>query len=137
MAHVDFRLDNFFFDDAAADLADRVVVIDWQLAVRSIPIGDVSYFIVQSLDTDVRREHGEALLRRYHDGLVARGVQGYTWDDVHTDFRRAVLTQLAIAVVGAANLDPGNERGKALMDVLVTRNFAALVDYDCEQLLHC
>lgn len=136
MAHVDFRLDNFFFDDHTDEPGHDVVIIDWQLAVRAIPMGDVSYFLVQSLTVDDRRRHGEELLRRYYDGLVSRGVTGYEWDDAFTDFRRAMLTQLAISVVGAANLDAGNERGRQLMDALVTRNLQALVDYDCGKVVH-
>jgi hypothetical protein len=136
LAHVDFRLDNFFFDDHAAEPGHDVVIIDWQLAVRSIPMGDVSYFLVQSLTVDDRRRHGESLLRRYHEALMAAGVQDYSWDAAVTDFRRAVLTQLTIPVVGAANLDPANERGKQLMDALALRNLQALLDYDCAELVH-
>ena len=82
LAHTDFRLDNFFFGRADAP----VTIIDWQLTVRSSGAFDVGYFIVESMTTDMRREHGDALLRRWHRGLVDRGVVGYTIDDAYADF---------------------------------------------------
>jgi Ecdysteroid kinase-like family len=136
LTHFDFRLDNFLFDDDHAGTLDGVVVIDWQLTVQSTGMTDVSYFLVQSLTLDDRRQHCESLLRRWHEGLLSHGVTDYTWDDVMTDFRIGVLGQLSIPVVSAANLDPGNERGRQLVDTLVQRNFQALVDYDCGKVIH-
>ncbi len=134
LAHTDFRLDNFFFDDTAGAANSGVVIIDWQLSVRSLGAQDVSYFLVQSMSIDDRRAHGERLLRRWHDALLAGGVTGYSWDDAVTDFRRCVLTQLPIGVIAPASMEPGNERGRTLMDAIATRNFQALVDYDCAEL---
>jgi Ecdysteroid kinase-like family len=131
LAHVDFRLDNFFFDRPNAP----VTVIDWQLSVRSLGVGDISYFITQSMSTEMRREHGMSLLHRWHDALVERGVSGYSYEDAYADFRRAALFQLTIPVVGASNLDPANERGLALLECLVSRAFQALADYDCAEML--
>jgi Ecdysteroid kinase-like family len=134
LVHTDFRLDNFFFDDSAGDADRRVVIIDWQLSVQSFGAQDVSYFLVQSMSVDDRQAHGERLLRRWHDALLAGGVADYSWDDALTDFRRCVLTQLPIGVIGPASMEPGNERGRALLDAIATRNFQALVDYDCAAL---
>jgi hypothetical protein len=133
MAHTDYRLDNFFFDDAASG-RDRVVVIDWQLCVRGLGAVDISYFVVQSLTTEMRHAHGEALVRLWHEQLLAGGVLDYSWNDALTDFRRGVLLQLPIGVVGPASMEPGNDRGRALMDAMAMRNFQALVDYDCATL---
>lgn len=127
LAHTDFRLDNFFFDRPSAP----VIVIDWQLSVRSIGAGDVGYFIVQSLTTEMRREHGENLLRRWHQGLVDRGVTGYSWNDAQADFHDSVMVQMSIPVISAANLDPANERGKQLLNCLGMRSCQALADYGC------
>ena len=127
LTHTDFRLDNFFFDRPGAP----VTVIDWQLSVRSIGVADVGYFIVQSLTTEMRREHGDALLRRWHQGLVDRGVTGYSWEDAQADFHDSVMLQMSIPVISAANLDPANERGRQLLDCLANRNLQALADYGC------
>ncbi len=127
LTHTDFRLDNFFFGRADAP----VTVIDWQLSCRGVGAADIAYFIVQSLTTEMRRQHGEELLRRWHQGLVDRGVAGYSWDDAQADFHDSVMLQMSIPVIGAANLDPANERGKQLLDCLGHRNCQALVDYGC------
>jgi Phosphotransferase enzyme family len=127
LAHTDFRLDNFFFDRPGAP----VTVIDWQLSVRSLGAFDIGYFIVQSLTAEMRREHGETLLRRWHQGLVDLGVTDYSWDDAQADFHDSVMLQMSIPVIAAANLDPANERGKQLLDCLGHRSCQALADYGC------
>ena len=127
LAHTDFRLDNFFFGRVDAP----VTVIDWQLSCRGVGAADIAYFIVQSLTTEMRRQHGEDLLRRWHQGLVDRGVTGYTWDDAQADFHDSVMLQMSIPVISAANLDPANERGRQLLHTLGDRNCQALVDYGC------
>ena len=127
LAHTDFRLDNFFFGRPDAP----VTVIDWQLSVRSVGVFDVGYFIVQSLTTEMRREHGEALLQRWHEGLADRGVRDYSWDDAQADFHDSVMVQMSIPVISAANLDPANERGKQLLECLGNRSLQALADYGC------
>lgn len=127
LAHVDFRLDNFFFDRPDAP----VTIIDWQLSVRSVGAFDIGYFIVQSLTTEMRRQHGDMLLRRWHDHLVELGVTGYSWDDAVGDFTDSVMLQMSIPVISAANLDPANERGRQLLECLGQRSCQALADYEC------
>jgi hypothetical protein len=133
LAHSDFRLDNFFFDRPGVP----ITVIDWQLTCRAAGAGDICYFIVQSLSTETRHQHGDALLHRWHQGLLDRGVAGYTFDDAWDDFRRSVLMLMSIPVVGASNLDPANERGAQLLECMVSRALQAIADYDCaDMLLH-
>lgn len=127
LAHVDFRLDNFFFDRPGSP----VTVIDWQLSVRSLGVFDIGYFIVQSLTAEMRRAHGEALLRRWYDRIVELGVTGYSWADAQADFHDSVMLQMSIPVISAANLDPANDRGRQLLDCLANRACQALADYDC------
>jgi len=127
LAHTDFRLDNFFFGRGDAP----VTIIDWQLTVRSSGAFDLGYFLVQSLTTEMRREHGDALLRRWHRGLVDRGVVGYTLDDAYADFHESVMLQMSIPVISAANLDPANDRGRQLLECMGQRACQALADYCC------
>ena len=42
LSHGDFRLDNIFF---AADAADDIAVIDWQVSGLRSPLYDVAYFL--------------------------------------------------------------------------------------------
>ena len=43
---------------------------------------DVSYFMAESMAPDDRRAHERPLLERYHAGLVAGGVTGYSFDEL-------------------------------------------------------
>ena len=131
IAHTDFRLDNLFFDHPDGS---PLTIIDWQLAVRSTGPGDVSYFLAESLSVEDRRAHERSLLERYHAGLVAGGVTDYSFDDLYDDYRIGLVTQLTIPVIGQS-MDPGNERGRRLFDVIVERVFTAIDDHDAEQFL--
>ena len=131
IAHTDFRLDNFFFDHADGS---PVTIIDWQLSVRNVGAIDVGYFLGESLSIEDRRAHERALLERYHDGLVAGGVTGYSFDDLYDDYRMSLVTQLTIPVIGSS-MDPGNERGVRLFDAMVERILTAIDDHDAGQFL--
>ena len=77
LTHTDFRLDNFFFGRRDAP----VTVIDWQLTVRSVGAFDIGYFIVQSLTTDMRRQHGERCCAggtAHSSAPVSRTTRGMT-----------------------------------------------------------
>ena len=131
IGHADLRLDNVFFDHPGGT---PVMLIDWQLTVRNMGAYDVSYFLVQSMGTQDRLAHGQALLRRWYDGLLAAGVTDYSWEDARADYRRSILGQLSISVVGSS-MDPGNDRGRLLFDTMVLRNLAALDDENAAELL--
>ncbi len=131
IAHTDFRLDNLFFDHPDGS---PVTVIDWQLSVRGMGPLDVSYFIAESMAPDDRRAHERSLLERYHAGLVAGGVTDYSFDDLYDDYRMALVTQLTIPVVGQS-MDPGNDRGRRLMDAMVERTFISIEDHDAGRFL--
>jgi Ecdysteroid kinase-like family len=131
IAHTDLRLDNLFFDHPDGS---PVTVIDWQLTVRSTGSQDVSYFLAESLSPDDRRAHERPLLERYHAGLVAGGVTGYSFDDLWQDYRIGLVGQLTIPVIGSS-MDPGNDRGRRLMDAMVERVLIAIDDHDAGHLL--
>ena len=109
-----------------------VTVIDWQLSCAiGQAHGDIGYFIVQSLTTEMRREHGEALLRRWHRAGRTAASPATRGTTRRLDFHNSVMVQMSIPVISAANLDPANDRGKQLLNCLATRNLQALVDYGC------
>ena len=110
ISHTDLRLDNLFFDHPDGS---PLVVLDWQLAVRGPGSFDMSYFIGQSLTIEDRRAHEGRLVRRWHDGLVANGVEGYTFDDAWYDYRMGLAAQFGIsASVGL--IEPVNDRAAKL-----------------------
>ncbi|HEX2516777.1 MAG TPA: hypothetical protein VH257_18880 [Chloroflexota bacterium] len=67
-------------------------LIDWQSPEVSPGPFDLVPLLATFVTPDQRREGGfEArLLRRYHAGLVAAGVQDYSWEDCHDDYRLGI-----------------------------------------------
>ncbi|MEM9131186.1 MAG: oxidoreductase family protein [Actinomycetota bacterium] len=130
-AHIDSRLENFLFDTET----NAVTVLDFQLATRHVGAFDVAYFLAQSVSTDNRRAWEQELLDRYHAELLDHGVSAdYTRERFQRDYRYCLLQQ-AWAQLAVANLDPGNDRGRALLDAFVTRSFVAADDHDSGELL--
>lgn len=122
LLHTDSRLDNFFFD------GDDPIFIDWQLMVRGRGPADVAYLLGNSMDPALQTAHWERLLHRYHDGLLAHGVTGYSWDDCLLAYRESVLYYTVGAMSLLGTFDAGNERGRAMVDAYVRRSFHQLLD---------
>jgi hypothetical protein len=68
LIHGDSHAGNVYFVDGEAGL------FDWQVAQHHQGIRDVAYFIILSLDTEVRRAHERTLFNRYVRGLREAGV---------------------------------------------------------------
>ena len=77
LAHRDFRLENVLF--GAPGAPREAAVVDWQLVAVAPPAIDVAFFIGSSLDEDLRREREASLLASYHQALVERGVEDYSF----------------------------------------------------------
>ena len=129
IVHTDFRLDNLFFGPR------DVAIIDWQLSTRGRGVYDVAYLLCQSMDVDVRRAAEMDVLKRWHDVLVAEGVADYSWTDAVEDYTRSAMICLVIPVAAGADMDLGNERGRALVAALADRAFTAALDLDAGRLL--
>ena len=46
-----------------------------------------------------RHELERDLLRRYHDGIVRRGVSGYSFDDLLLDYRHCIVRNLTFPLI--------------------------------------
>lgn len=97
LLHSDARVGNMLFPDAEG--GGRFAFIDWQAARRGHAVFDVAYFFTLSLEPEVRRSHGDALLRRYHERLIALGVRDYDLATLCDDFRMAVLLTLGFVTL--------------------------------------
>lgn len=133
ICHADFRLENMFF--ATQPAHPDFAIIDWQSITKSSGAQDLSYFLTQSVQVEVRQQHERDLLARYLDGLRRGGVAHYSAEHLLNDYRRATLYLLDYAVVIASTLDLANERGAAVARALTERACVALDDLDCEALL--
>ena len=130
--HGDFRLDNLFFDHPDGS---PIAAIDWQISSRGRGMFDVAYFIVSSLEPDVRRAHEERLVRMWHAVVTERGAKDYGWDEAWLDYRKAVLYCNIYTVIGVGSMDAANERGLALQTAWVRRRSAAIEDLRCAEVM--
>ena len=132
LAHTDCRAENYLFGGSAGP--DAITMLDFQLATRHVGTYDIANFLGMSVTIENRRAWENDVVRHYHDTLVARGVPDYDYDQCHRDYRYALMHQ-AMAQVAVANLDPGNDRGRELLNAFVTRAFTAAADNQSIDLL--
>jgi len=132
LIHTDTRLDNLFF---AADGGDGFGLIDFQLSLRGRGVSDIAYLIGTSMPVPLAREHTDSLVRRYHERLVALGVQDYPLEQCQREFREHALYYLCspVSMVGTFSLD--DPRGDILTDCFVERGFNLVVDAGCASVL--
>lgn len=76
----------------------RTLLIDWQLWHPHIGPRDLAFMITLNWYPERRARLEEKLLRRYHQGLLAGGVESYGWDACLTDYRWSALRNLFIPV---------------------------------------
>lgn len=120
LIHGDLRLDNIFFDQGRVR-----ALIDWQLTRTGPAVADVAYFIAGSVDPSVTEAEIDGLLRRYHDALVAAGVDDYRYERLLADYDDALMSVLG-SVAAVEMLDMGDDRGRELVDRMVRRLDARL-----------
>jgi hypothetical protein len=133
LVHGDFRLDNLLF--GAGPLGEpQVTVVDWQTVAIGVGTDDLSYFLGAGLVPEVRRVVEEDLVRRYHEGLLDRGVEGYSWDDCWEDYRRFSFSGLQMAVI-ASMIVRADERGDAMFLAMAERHTAQALELGAEEFL--
>ena len=84
LLHGDLRLDNLFFP---TDAAEPVAAVDWSNASRGPGPYDVAYFMCMAFEPEQRREHEQALLRRYVDALASGVGEGVTFEECFDVYR--------------------------------------------------
>lgn len=131
LTHSDMRGDNLLFcgEPSMANL----VVLDWQMVVRSRGAYDLSYFLIGSLTVDDRRRWQDQLVQRYVDGLARHGVKGYDAARCLQDMREWTLVLVSTSPALAA-ADTGNERGRTFVTQMLSRWAAAAADYNVAEL---
>lgn len=130
LCHHDLRFENLLFDLTASE---PLSLLDWQRVQRDPGIVDVASFLGQHVPTQLRRDHEDALLRRYHDAVSDLGAD-LSFDRCWDDYRAAMLRHVARAP-GLAVVDGRNERGRALLDSMIERGWQAAVDLDAGSVL--
>ncbi|HEV3131987.1 MAG TPA: phosphotransferase [Acidimicrobiales bacterium] len=136
LLHGDPHPGNVYFIDASPSSGDalRGGLFDWQVLRRGNGTRDLTYFLVLGLETDQRRQHGEALLARYRDGLARAGGPTLDPDRQWLDVRKMAAYAYASAVFAAAfaglQAEPVTTSGLA-------KSSAALNDLDTGTAIAC
>jgi hypothetical protein len=127
LCHGDFRADNLMF--APGDRGAGLITVDWQAPMQARGAYDVGMLMSMSITTELRRAHEADLLRRYHDRLLAGGVEDYPYDAFFHDYRRGLLIGFTYPVQAGGAADMSHRRTAALFDSAVRRVDAALQDH--------
>ena len=116
LVHGDFRMDNIaFFDGQPAGM------IDFQAITVGHPLTDFAYFLRPNMDPDLANDAEDALLHRYHDGLVRHGVTSYSFEQIEREYELAQLWVLHLGVILIGTLDLSHERGVQIVDRAMER----------------
>ncbi|MEE8311799.1 MAG: phosphotransferase [Candidatus Binatia bacterium] len=121
LLHGDSHIGNMYF------VGDTVGLLDWQVAQRGQGMRDVSYFLVNSVPTEIRRAHERDLIELWRAVLEEGGVCPPAFDTAWRQHRlHATYTWIGSAVTAAApQLQPAPIARAGL-----SRACRALVDLD-------
>jgi hypothetical protein len=129
LVHGDYRLDNLLFGEAGAPRP--VTVVDWQTVAWGSAATDLAYFLGCALTIEDRREWGEELTRRYHEGL---GEAAPPLEDVLEGVRRQSFFGIVMAIVSPM-LVVRTDRGDDMFVALLARHAQQVLDLDALALL--
>lgn len=134
VVHGDYRLDNLLFggDDVGGGVP--IAVVDWQTCAHGQGTSDLAYFIGAGLLADDRRAAERDLVRRYYDGLLAAGVDDYSFESCWEGYRRGTFAGLIMALA-ASMLVEQTERGDEMFMAMAHRHAQHALDLDGPALL--
>jgi len=124
LIHGDPHSGNLFFCDDDSD-GEGVGFFDWQVAQQGPGLRDLSYFLINSVDTNLRRNHEREMIALYVDTLRRHGITEVDADSAWEEYRLfALYTWIAISfTAAAAGLQP-----RSVVASAVERTATALED---------
>lgn len=102
IVHRDAQVDNVLFGDGA-------VLLDWQFMGRGKGAHDLAFFLISSVQPDVRRRCEEAMIARYHAALG----QDYGLDQCRADYLFGAVWRLFITAMATTQLDNSSPHKRA------------------------
>lgn len=133
IVHTDLREDNLLFGNPNSD--EAILILDWQLAIRSIGVFDVARIIGGSELPSERSGHQLEVLRRWYDALIREGVKDYSWEEAVRDFRLGALQLLCFPVHFHIAFIGSEGRSMELAKVICRRVFSSAVEIDAASVL--
>ena len=126
LCHLDLRLANIFIDEAHTD---PVVIFDWASMYPGRTAQDLGYLLGSGYSPEFRRANEEALVRRYHDNLLAAGISGYSFDECWLDYKHGFLIGLRLLPMALGDLDVSDDGGGAVFKKIMTVLPQAVMDH--------
>ena len=134
LIHADLRADNLMF--GAPDTEDASVILDWQLATKSMAAIDPTRLFGGSEPASQRTGHHMEVFAAWHETLIGAGVKNYEFDEALTDFRLGALYNLLVPVKAFGFLAGFSEvRASRLLDAATERLFTSAIELDARSLL--
>jgi hypothetical protein len=130
LVHFDYRADNLFMDNLAAQAP--IIVVDWQLAMWGLGAYDIARLAGGSILPAERWGHHEEIVGCWHQGLVAGGVCDYPIDQAWHDYRLSAIVAMFNPVLFHYMFKTGGARGTALGQAMTNRFFCDLVECGAE-----
>jgi hypothetical protein len=132
LAHGDYRLDNMMF--GRADGAPPITVLDWQAARLGPPLLDFTIYLGSCMTVDERRSEEDRLLRLYHDGLLAAGVNDFSFEACRESYRVCSLYPFLLTIAVSVTLQQ-TERGDQMWAQMFSDSASIVTDTVADALL--
>lgn len=132
LCHLDLRLANVFLDQARDGSA---VFFDWASMYSGRTAQDLGNLIGSGYSTPFRRQHEEALIKRYHAKLLAAGIHNYTFEDCWLDYKHGLLIGLRLLPMSLGDLDVSDEGGGAVLRKIMRVLSQAVLDHGGTELI--
>jgi Phosphotransferase enzyme family len=134
LVHADLRADNLLFGEPQT--RDAVVIVDWQLATRSMAAIDPTRLLGGSEPASQRNGHHLEVFTAWHESLLEHGVTGYEFDEALDDFRLGALYNLLVPVLAYGfTVGTNSVRTGRLVDAQVERIYVSAMELDAGSLL--
>ena len=131
LCHLDFHLQNLFFDGNSPD--DPIVIFDWDGCHIGPGAHDISY-LLSYLPVAYRREHEHDLLETYRESLERNGVAEYSYDDLVSDYRFGCLFNTWLLPT-TLSLDLSGDEMPKLAEQVIGGFLSNILDHDAGALL--
>jgi hypothetical protein len=123
LVHGELRADNLVLDGAGDPY-----FIDFQNAQLACGPRELAYLLFTSLRSEDRQGRDERLVRRYWDGLVAAGVEGYPWERAWRQYRLGLADQLIVTGSACGQYEFADDRGRRVLATMLRRALRAIDD---------
>ncbi|MEM1130550.1 MAG: oxidoreductase family protein [Pseudomonadota bacterium] len=134
IVHGDLRADNILFGED--DHAGEVIILDWQLVMRSLPALDIARLYGGSEPVLERADRHRQVVGLWHSELVRNGVTDYSGEAAWRDFQLAMLHCTAIPVRNHVLFGKTPQKRSAQMrDAMAERFFSCVVEIDALEAL--